>query len=44
VTYLGLPSFGLILLCIGLAALFSALCIAVSVKYLTKPLSMCPPY
>lgn len=37
-TYLGLPSFGLILLCIGLAALFSALCIAVSVKYLTKPL------
>ncbi|CAN7616002.1 DUF1705 domain-containing protein [Pararhizobium sp. LjRoot255] len=28
----------LVLLCIGLAALFSALCIAVSVKYLTKPL------
>lgn len=38
VTYLGLPSFGLILLCIGLTALFTALCVTVSVKYLTKPL------
>ncbi|MBP1858857.1 phosphoethanolamine transferase [Rhizobium herbae] len=37
VDYLGAPSFGLILLGIGLFALFSAVCVAVSVKYLTKP-------
>lgn len=38
VDYLGAPSFGLILLSIGLFALFTAVCVAVSVKYLTKPL------
>ncbi|WP_275788055.1 phosphoethanolamine transferase [Pararhizobium gei] len=37
-SYLGFASPALILLGVGLAALFSALCIAVSVKYLTKPL------
>ncbi len=38
VDYLGAPSFALVLLGIGLFALFSAICVAVSVKYLTKPL------
>ncbi|MCV9967591.1 phosphoethanolamine--lipid A transferase [Pararhizobium sp. BT-229] len=38
VDYLGVPSFALVLLGIGLFALFSAICVAVSVKYLTKPL------
>ncbi|WP_244506545.1 phosphoethanolamine transferase [Pararhizobium polonicum] len=40
VTYLGAPSFALVLLAIGLFALFSAICVAVSVKYLTKPIFM----
>jgi lipid A ethanolaminephosphotransferase len=38
IDYLGAPSFALVLLAIGLFALFSAICISVSVKYLTKPL------
>jgi lipid A ethanolaminephosphotransferase len=35
--YLGAPSTALFLLAIGLFSLFSALCVMVSVKYLTKP-------
>lgn len=37
VDYLGAPSFAVVLLAIGLFALFSAVCVTVSVKYLTKP-------
>ena len=37
VDYLGAPSFALFLLAMGLFALFSAVCVTVSVKYLTKP-------
>ncbi|HTO32055.1 MAG TPA: phosphoethanolamine--lipid A transferase [Pararhizobium sp.] len=38
IDYLGIPSFAMVSMGIGLLALFSAVCIAVSVKYLTKPL------
>lgn len=37
VDYLGAPSFAVVLLAIGLFALFSAVCVTVSVKYLMKP-------
>ncbi len=37
IAYLGVPSFAVVLMAIGLMAIFSAVCIAVSVKYLTKP-------
>ncbi|MBR0555832.1 phosphoethanolamine--lipid A transferase [Ciceribacter sp. L1K23] len=37
-TYLGDQKLALLVLAIGLAAAFAALCVAVSVKYLTKPL------